>query len=415
MSRRPYALFINPSWLGHIPPYMGLIWLFFFQRGWRIHNLVDNPEEAARFCAAQFGDEAALVSHSGFPPPPGHSNGMGEIQLKERQWAALGQAVEQIRRKQGEPKLVFHAWADLWTNIFLHSRCVRRALPLPWMGICLHPVELRVRKSLKRRLWEMIPNLCRHGLPTESRLRALRVPQLKELLLLDENVLGAARRFFPASKISSFPDPADTAIDDSFQCPALERLRAEGRPIIAVVGVLQRRKGFLRLMEAARAAPGNWGFLSAGQTAWDNLSERDKEALRHFMDDPPPNTALHLEFLKRESQLNTLISRSDLLYLAYEDFFHSSNIQVKAASYRKLSLAGPMHLISERTVEYDLGWTLKDFSPATLIEFLARTDRTALEEKARAARFSDFTWLHSIARMNEVLAEVVDSASIPRQ
>ena len=112
-----------------------------------------------------------------------------------------------------------------------------------------------------------------------------------------------------------------------------------GRLIIAVVGFLQKRKGFLRLMEAARAKPGNWGFLFAGRVAGDDLSDRDKQELQRFVADPPSNTVLHLEFLKEEEQLNALISRSDLLYLAYENFFHSSNIQVKAACYRKCCLA----------------------------------------------------------------------------
>jgi hypothetical protein len=329
-------------------------------------------------------------------------------------WTAVGKAVEGLRRDRGEPALVFAGWADLNTNTFLHSNWVRQALPLPWGGICVHPVELRVRKTLKRRLWEMIPNLWRYGLPTESRLRAIRVPNLRWLLFWDENVLSKARAFFPGVRILSCPDAANTAVDAGFHLPALDRLRAKGHPIVAVIGILDRRKGILRLMEATRGVPGNWGFLFAGKIAWDNLSPDERQTCQRFIDHPPANTVLHLEFMETEEQLNTLISISDLHYVAYEDFFHSSHIQVKAAHYRKLCLAGPMHLISERTVQYNLGWTLKDFSPATLIEFLARTDRTALEEKARAARFSDFTRLHSIARMNEVLAEVVDSASIPR-
>jgi glycosyltransferase involved in cell wall biosynthesis len=412
MSNSPYVLFINPLWQGHIPSYMRLYWPPFLERGWRIHNLVDHPEEAARFSSAQFGDEATRISHSGFPASPG-ADSLPEIQRLENRWETLGNAVKSIRQREGEPALVFHAWADLWTNAFLPSQCVRRALPLPWAGICLHPVELRVRKSWKRRLWELVPNLWRYGLPTENRLRALSVPHFQHVILLDENVLPQARRFFPnARKIHVFPDAANTAIDKSFRVERLEELRAEGRPIIAVIGVLQRRKGFLRLMEAARAAPGNWGFLFAGEIAWDDLNARERESCRRFIDHPPANTALHLKFME-DVQVNSLVSHSDLLYLAYEGFFHSSHIQIKAAHYRKPCLTGPRHLLAERTRRFDLGWTLQDFSPATLIDFLARTDRAALEEKLRTGHFEEFSRLHSIQRLHEALAELIESALPP--
>ena len=412
MAKTSYLLFINPHWVGHIPPYICLIWPFFLQRGWRIYDVVDNPEEAARFCVIHFGNDADRITHIGFVENSGVTGNVSDLKHKEMLWTSLGTTIERIRQQEGDPAMIFHVWADLWTHVFLHPKYVRRALPLPWVGICIHPVELRVRKSWKRRLLEMIPNLWRYGLPTESRLRALKVPSLQRLLLPDENVVAKARRFFPRARISSFPEIANTTVDERFRVPDFDALRAENRPIIAVIGVMQRRKGFLNLMEAALAAPGNWGFLFAGKMSWDDLSPGEREFCQRFIDSPPTNTALHLESLTDE-QLNTLVAQSDLHYLAYVDFFHSSNIQVKAACHRRLSLAGPKHLTKERTLRFDLGWALKDLFPATLVEFLARTDRAALEEKSRTARFSEFTRLHSIERMKEVLAEVVDSATSP--
>jgi hypothetical protein len=166
MTNKPYVLFINPLWAGHIPPAMCLYWQFFMERGWNIHNLVDQPGDAARFCACHFGADASHIQHSGFPELSQPTESVSEVRRIEMRWKALGKAVEIIRRDRGEPALVFNAWADLWTNIFLRSECVRRALLLPWVGLCVHPVEFRVRKTWKRRLWEMIPNLWRYGLPT---------------------------------------------------------------------------------------------------------------------------------------------------------------------------------------------------------------------------------------------------------
>lgn len=411
MADTPYVLFINPWWHGHIPAYMGLYWPCFLERGWRIHNLVDKPVEAAQFCETQFGADAARIRHSEFPELVGATENMSPITLVELKWTSLGKAVERIRRDEGEPNLVFHAWADLWTQPFLSSRAIRQALPLDWVGICLHPVELRVRKTWKRRLWELPSNLRRYGLPTENRLRVLNVPHYRHVILLDENVVSRARRFFSGvRKISLFPDVGDTTLDEKFRLERLEKLKAENRPIIAVIGVLQRRKGFLRLMEAARAAPGNWGFLFAGKMSWGDLDVNERAVARRFIDDPPANTVLHLEVMS-EQQINTLMSQSDLHYVAYEDFFHSSHIQVKAAHFQKLCLAGPRHLISERTVKYNLGWTLENHEPATLINFLARTDRRALDEKAKSARFTEFSGMHTEQRLREVLGELIDTAS----
>jgi glycosyltransferase involved in cell wall biosynthesis len=411
MTSRSYILFISPLWFGHIPSAMRLYWQFFLERGWEIHHLTDRPGEAAEFCARHFGADAARLRHAGIAEPPGQS--LSAIKRNELRWAALGQAVERVRRERGEPALVFHGWADLITHNFLQSKWAREALPLPWGGICVHPVELRVKKSWKRRWWEMIPHLWRYGLPTESRLRSIRVPNLRWLLLLDDHVLDQARAFFPGVRISGFPDAANVAVDEGFRLPGLDRLRAEGRPLIAVIGFLDRRKGFLRLMEAARAAPGNWGFLFAGRIAWDDLSADEKQTCQRFIENPPANTVVHAEFMETEEQLNKLISMVDFHYVAYEDFFHSSHIQVKAASYRKLCLAGPKHLISERTTQYDLGWTLKDFSTGALIDFLSRTDRAALEQKAVTARFDEFSRMHSIQRMEEVLAEILATEATP--
>ena len=97
-----------------------------------------------------------------------------------------------------------------------------------------------------------------------------------------------------------------------------------------------------------------------------------------------------------------------MLYSAYRNFRHSSNILTKAALFEKPVIVSRGHLMAERVERFRLGVAIEQDSAAECAGALRRlcgADRPSAG--AGASRFDDYLRRHSQASFRAQLAELL--------
>jgi hypothetical protein len=86
----------------------------------------------------------------------------------------------------------------------------------------------------------------------------------RAVLTLDEGIASSLSRKI-GKPVLATPDVADpTTPDSNFELFQEVKNRAGGRPVCGLIGVLQKRKGILSFIEAAKSKPPDWFFVVAG-------------------------------------------------------------------------------------------------------------------------------------------------------
>ncbi len=382
---------------------------FFLERGYTIYHLTDKPEAAARYFS-----ECGLAGHKNIrhlgvvEVPPGKPTRRRDSQLcrVEAHWQGVRLALEKLYGELGRRVGIFHTWVDLYSHEYLSRRVIEEAMPAPWCGLYVHPAELRIYKTWKRRLYENGMDLLKRGRMLPCRLRAFDVPNAKRIYFLDELLVGKARQYFrSAISLSAFPEWVDSNVAPNFA--ELEKISklAGDRKIISLCGFLSKRKGLLTLLQAAKSNLEGWFFIFAGPIDWESFSETEKSMIQEAQ----AHSGFYCAFMDRQLQdceINSIVQRSDLIYIAYENFFHSSNVQVKAAFFGKPMIAGPQHLIAERTLRFEMGWCLPEISANAVEVLLRKIAPREIEVVAKRAKFQEFLAEHSPEVLDEKLGEI---------
>ncbi len=173
----------------------------------------------------------------------------------------------------------------------------------------------------------------RHGpLSNHPALQSSRCPAVA---ILDEGVADRLQTALKAKPVIVFPDIADGAPPDrTFQPVCDIQARAGSRKIVALLGVLARRKGVILMLEVARqAAAHDWFFVLAGEVRLDSFTPDEQQRLQHWFQSQPANCYFYLQRIPTEAQFNALVEISDILFAVYKNFLSSSNLLTKAALF----------------------------------------------------------------------------------
>ena len=392
-------------WFGHTPHCLESIVPFFLERGYTIYHLTDKPEAAARYFS-----ETGLLGHEKI-----RHLGMVKVETEkphwrkdeqlcrvEAYWQGVRLALEKLYGELGRKVGIFHTWVDLYSHDYLSQKVIEQAMPAPWVGLYVHPAELRIFKTWKRRVYENAMDFIKKGQMFPSRLRAFDVPNARKIYFLDEE-MPAKTKFRNSIQKGSFPEWGNVS---SEKIPEIENLlKKPNQKIICLCGFLDKRKGLLTLLRSVSKLSQDWFFLFAGPIGYDSFSEEQKKEVFEWEQNPPANV-FFINRLLSNQEINQAVLRSDIVYLAYENFFHSSNVQVKAAYFQKPMIAGPQHLIAERTRRFGMGWCLPEITEQAVSDLLNQTDNKEIQRVIDSARFEEFCQEHSPERLNECLEEI---------
>jgi hypothetical protein len=105
---------------------------------------------------------------------------------------------------------------------------------------------------------------------------------------------------------------------------------------------------------------------------------------------------------------NALVVACDVLFAAYHDFPHSSNMLTVAAVLEKPIIVSEGQLMAQRVREYRLGEVVPEADPAATLETLRRVARDpAAWRAARQPRWREYRERHSAAALDGALRELL--------
>jgi glycosyltransferase involved in cell wall biosynthesis len=176
-----------------------------------------------------------------------------------------------------------------------------------------------------------------------------------------------------------FPDPTNGAIGGLGSSLA-EKLRrfAGGSPVVGCLGHLQPTKGATTLARVALDERyRRFCFAFIGTVTWARYSAADQEMLAS-VGERSPNSFAHFFRPDTEEAFNDVFRVCDLIYAAYIDFPHSSNILTKATVLERPVVVSDGYLMAERVRQYRLGEVVPENDP----EASGRAIERILEDRA---------------------------------
>jgi glycosyltransferase involved in cell wall biosynthesis len=312
--------------------------------------------------------------------------------LKVTRWNLIRDAIHSAERQTG-----WHT--DLVLFTFLTSIIsgpywfAKRFIPRPWAGLYYDPTPHRRNAPMSsvRRKCLVFRDRC-----------LLRSTLCRGIGVQDEETVDSLRAIAGNRVVVYIPQVTDLKMPAT-DPPDLRAIRAkaQGRKVIGLIGLLEKRKGlinFVRMIE--HADPNKAFFVLAGQFKPSSFSEAERKELHEFF---AKGTGGHwhvqLGYLEDEETVNGYIALCDSVFLAYENHFHSSGVLAKAALMRKLVIASRGGYMAEIVQRYRLGVTVAPGSFAelsTAIDLLSdHAKYVALQEKAAYDQYREAHSMHA--------------------
>lgn len=240
------------------------------------------------------------------------------------------------------------------------------------------------------------------------------LPSCTGVGVLDPQAVQAMQaRIGDSKRVVLFPDFTDISLECTTastpsSLAAKIRSFANGKPIISLVGHLQRTKGLLSFTKAAcDSSMQNIIFFLGGEINWQEISEADKQWLLQKWEQNP-NIFTHFQRLSSEMVLNQVIIESDIIYAAYNDFPNSSNILTKAALLKRPVVVSEGHLMAELVRDYQLGEVVSDNNHAHICQTLRNMlEPNYLDQLNQRARWRDYADLQSADRLPQAFQQLL--------
>lgn len=253
--------------------------------------------------------------------------------------------------------------------------------------------------------------------------RAFACPRLRGLGTLDRNAVDQLAGLIPGRTIVRFPETVDVRLPAEGEPAAAlaETVRrlAGGRRVVSLFGWLQRSKGlqsFTRLVHDHRLE--GCFFVLAGELDWRGFTTDEARQLRDSWQEAD-NLFVRFERLD-ELELNALVKLTDVVFAAYVDFPHSSNVLAKAAFLGRPVVVSRGYLMQRDVEEYGLGIAVSQEDPEALCEAI----RGLLADEAwqdsatggadRPRRGDDYRRLHGEDHLVEAFSRILGAVSPPR-
>jgi len=222
--------------------------------------------------------------------------------------------------------------------------------------------------------------------------------------VLDEGVAHELQRD-TRRPVVAFPDFDPTPVARRGH-PLVEHHR-RGRGVVALLGVLQRRKGVLDLLRAAahaRASEHDLLFVVGGHAALDTFSADERNELLRHRQTPQPNV-LWLPPLDDEAFQQAVVS-ADVLWTAYNDFPSSSNLLTKAARHHTPVIVREGALMAERIRKHGFGVVVDDMSARHVVSAV----RSAMHLGDIADACDVYAAEHNLERLAPALQSLLTSS-----
>lgn len=382
----------DSGWIGHHPTYFKYFLRVLLQSGYRVLAICPAPEEVREWCEDQKLDLRRLDLQLWMP-----------LLRKFRPSRYQGRLIEKFRNRwlirairkweksiQSPVDLVFFAclYPDFCRPFFQH----RIPFPYPWSGLYLRCPDFRsVRNRGEDPEKVFAENFFSH-------------PHLHSLAILDEGVTDEMSALCGGCPVFWFPDFAeDVVATESDHAVRITNL-AHGRNIIFLGGYLQASKGVIPYIQAAQLMPPEeFFFVLVGQLQRSSFSDQELAEIEAFS--TRENTYCHFQRIPSEAEFNALIKAADVLYAAYVNFPHSSNIVGKGAMFQKPLIVSAGSLMAERVRDFDLGSVVEENNPIAIAQ--AFQDLSEESDKRTFAGHRRYADKHSVEALRHQFKQLL--------
>jgi glycosyltransferase involved in cell wall biosynthesis len=213
-----------------------------------------------------------------------------------------------------------------------------------------------------------------------------------------------------AKPVIAFPDFTDeSAPDINFEIAQKIRAKAAGRKIVGLLGSLDKRKGTLTLLEVSQQVSDRWFFVFAGRLAEPAFTAAELAKIGEIVKANPENCFFHLTRIPTEAQFNAIIQICDLLYAAYENFFPSVNVLIKAAIFEKPVIASKNYCMGERVEKFNLGYGIEGGSVSQCVSILEQLhEELSTGHLSIQPDFEGYRHLHSIDQLSSAFQKILE-------
>jgi len=395
---------VDWHWAGHHPTCLKLYASALAENGVDVVPFAPAPAEVPALLqdtpAARSAPALARIDAARQFDAPAHlpvrPRWLQRIQQQASTFRRLGRTLRAWERETGR-KIDTVFFNTIYDHDFSHASWLAALMGCDWAGLYLHARCIRTPGAI-------MPGGGR--VPAAERMFGGR--RLRGIGVLDAGAVSPLQSVLGERPVVLFPDVTDDRLPTDAAGGGLARRVLEfarGRPVVALVGHIHRSKGIEAFTRAAVDPRLAHVFFFVGGAA--NLSGLSPAAQAFVANawESAPNIYAHLHRVQDERDLNAVVNACDVVYAAYVDFPHSSNVLTKAAVFRKPIIVSTGHLMGEQVREYDLGLTVPQDDAEAVVRGIL--DLTAGTAATTAPRWGDFAARHSYERLREAFGELL--------
>lgn len=386
-------------WVGHCETQMKLFVQILLKRGCTVIVLCPRPEIMVGWVDNCFPEFRGMFRASFFA--------MGKDKSFLRKiliWKRLRDSIRMVERNTGwSVDSVLLTWLDgLFPEKCWQSPLIRYFMPYPWAGLFFLP-------NIYRSDVVMRPQSRKRKM--KRNLGLFRSENCFGVGILDAGAYVGLSGSLGKKPVFLVPDVTDEQLPEIDANWVTEiRQMAGNRPIVALIGVLNRRKGVLNFLRlAATIDPEQCYFLLAGELIEEWVADEEREELHRLLAlGNNENCSFILEHIPDAATVNSLVNVSDILYLAYDRFYHSSGLLTKAAVFKKPVIVSKEYCMGEKVEAYSLGVTVSEGNLVEITEAVTYLidvrNRAAVIKKAK---FNQYHALNSLPMLEGALCEML--------
>jgi glycosyltransferase involved in cell wall biosynthesis len=391
---------VDTVWEGHHPTYLKVFAKTLLESGHEVVALCPEPKEMSGWIATACPNHQARFharTLREIPPSRLAVRRLRPAANALRSWLHLRKAIRALGSELGRlPDLTFLAWLDSYLP-YMHPVVIDRVFPHAWSGLYFHPRHLRRPLRYQH---------LRKG-PFDPTI-ALTSGRCPAVAVLDEGVVHQLHELI-RKPVVVFPD----IIDESLPAAAGDfvetiRTNAAGRPIVGLLGALERRKGLLTLLEASKRLTDEWLFVFGGPLFEPDFTAGELSLIRTMAVADGGNCFFYLHRLT-EPQFNSMVQACDVIFAAYEGFLTSSNLLTKAAVFEKPVIVSTNCCMGERVKRFRLGHTIHAGDVDQCVDILRMLhDQLSSGKRGVVADYEGYRRMHSADRLPLAFADILN-------
>lgn len=407
---------IDPLWIGHHPMYFSQFTASFLRSGANVIGLCPEPEAALRDLKTVLGEDAAhsFTKRVCFHQLPAGKrsffNGRFEgdpLRTFQRWRVATAKLADAEVLCGMKADLVYFPYLDSYMRFLPFATLPQFILNRPWSGLYLRNHHHGEKTSLVKFL--------RMFAKGDDILRSRLCP---EVGVLDERFIPAMEKAY-GKPITAYPDVTQVNLPEQASSLSLRvNEKAAERTIIGIIG-LERRKGFLTLLQTAEIARKRglpYFFVAAGILPWADFSIPEQAEFHDLVAKIASGEVDNVYFdpaagrISDEADYNSLFSSFDIAWASYEGFQGSSGTLSKAAAFEIPCIASRGECVGLRVEKYHIGLNITagnaEEALAVISCLIAGTDR---DGKPLTPDFAAYREHHSVGQLDRILAGLLAS------